>query len=71
LVPFPRRPGFEPWLTKKQLAAHYGYSTRWVELRMRDGLPSHPRAIEIFLPLRALRAARGFAPALVETPTGA
>lgn len=43
VVPFPRRRGFEPWLTKKQVAAHYGYSTRWVELRVRDGMPSHPR----------------------------
>jgi hypothetical protein len=30
----------EPWLTKKQLAGHLGFSTRWIELRMRDGLPS-------------------------------
>jgi hypothetical protein len=30
----------EPWLTKKQLARHLGFSTRWVELRLRDGLPS-------------------------------
>jgi hypothetical protein len=43
LVPFPRRSGFEPWLTKKQVAIHYGYSTRWVELRVREGLPSHFR----------------------------
>jgi hypothetical protein len=31
----------EPWLTKRQLARHYGYSTRWVELQQRAGLPSH------------------------------
>ncbi len=43
VLPFPRRAGFEPWLSKKQVAAHYGYSTRWVELRMRDGMPSHVR----------------------------
>jgi hypothetical protein len=42
VVPFPRR-GFEPWLSKRQVAAHYGYSTRWVELRMREGMPSHVR----------------------------
>ena len=42
--PFPRRCGFEPWLTKRQVAAHYGYrSTRWVELRVREGMPSHMR----------------------------
>jgi hypothetical protein len=35
-----RPPGPEPWLTKKQAAAHLGRSTRWVELRMaEDGLP--------------------------------
>jgi predicted DNA-binding transcriptional regulator AlpA len=39
VYPFPRR-GWEPWLTKKQLAAHFGYSTRWVELRVREGMPS-------------------------------
>jgi hypothetical protein len=43
VVPFPRRLGFEPWLAKKQVAAHYGYSTRWVELRIREGMPSHFR----------------------------
>jgi phage terminase Nu1 subunit (DNA packaging protein) len=26
-------------LTKKQLAAHLGRSERWVELRVRDGMP--------------------------------
>jgi phage terminase Nu1 subunit (DNA packaging protein) len=29
----------EPWVTKAQIAAHVGYSTRWVELRVREGLP--------------------------------
>ena len=43
VVPFPQRRGFEPWLSKRQVAAHYGYSTRWVELRVRDGMPSHQR----------------------------
>jgi predicted DNA-binding transcriptional regulator AlpA len=32
--------GREPWLSKRQVANHYGRSTRWVELRMREGLPS-------------------------------
>lgn len=35
-----RRLGREPLYTKQQLAAHYCYSTRWVELRVRDGMPS-------------------------------
>ncbi len=30
----------EPYLRKRDLARHYGYSPRWVELRMREGLPS-------------------------------
>jgi hypothetical protein len=29
-------------LTKKQLAAHLGRSTRWIELRVRQGMPSEP-----------------------------
>jgi hypothetical protein len=37
LVP---RTGFEPWLSKRDIAAHFGRSTRWLELRMREGLPS-------------------------------
>jgi len=37
LVP---RTGFEPWLSKREIAGHFGRSTRWVELRMREGLPS-------------------------------
>jgi phage terminase Nu1 subunit (DNA packaging protein) len=30
-------------LNKKQLAAELGRSTRWIELRMREGLPVLPR----------------------------
>lgn len=29
-------------LTKKQLAEHLGRSERWIELRLREGLPSEP-----------------------------
>jgi len=32
-----------PLLTKKQLASELGRSTRWVELRMREGLPVLPK----------------------------
>lgn len=32
----------EATLTKQQIAAHLGRSVRWVELRMREGLPSVP-----------------------------
>jgi hypothetical protein len=31
----------EPYITKRQLAEHYGFSTRWVELRMTEGMPVH------------------------------
>lgn len=31
-------------LTKRQLATELGRSTRWIELRMREGLPVAPRA---------------------------
>lgn len=33
----------ERLLTKQQLASELGRSTRWVELRMREGLPVLPR----------------------------
>lgn len=29
----------EPWLNKHQLAGHLGCSERWLEYRLRDGLP--------------------------------
>lgn len=34
------RPVAEHLLTKQQLAQHLGRSTRWVELRVREGMPS-------------------------------
>jgi excisionase family DNA binding protein len=30
----------ERWVTKRELAAHLGMSERWIELRVRDGMPS-------------------------------
>lgn len=35
----PLRPGREPWLSKRQLAEHLGFSERWVELKVRAGMP--------------------------------
>jgi hypothetical protein len=29
----------EPWLSKAEIAQHLGFSTRWVELRVRKGMP--------------------------------
>lgn len=40
VIPFSARTRWEPWLNKRQVAAHYGRSTRWIELRVREGLPS-------------------------------
>ena len=30
----------EPWVSKKGVAAHYGFSVRWVEYQLARGLPS-------------------------------
>ena len=40
VIPFPRRSNWERELSKRQVAVMFGYSTRWVELRVRDGMPS-------------------------------
>ena len=40
VIPFPVRSGWEPELSKRQLAQLLGYSTRWIELRVREGMPS-------------------------------
>ncbi|UGS35503.1 helix-turn-helix transcriptional regulator [Capillimicrobium parvum] len=39
-IAFPRRSDWEPELSKRQLADRLGYSTRWVELRVREGMPT-------------------------------
>lgn len=33
------RAGNEPWMTKRQIADVLGFSVRWVEYRVRDGMP--------------------------------
>jgi hypothetical protein len=40
VIVFPRAAIREPWLSKRQIADYFGRSTRWVELRVREGLPS-------------------------------
>lgn len=40
VIAFPRRSDWEPELSKRQLADRLGYSTRWVELRVREGMPT-------------------------------
>lgn len=34
-----QRAGVEAWLTKQQLARHLGFSVRWVEYRVLEGMP--------------------------------
>jgi len=34
------RRGREPWCTKQELAEHLGFSVRWVELRVQEGMPA-------------------------------
>jgi predicted DNA-binding transcriptional regulator AlpA len=41
VIPFPRRSDWEPKLSKRQLAQVKGFTTRWVELRVREGMPSY------------------------------
>lgn len=31
----------EPFITKAELANHMGFSVRWVERRVREGMPHH------------------------------
>lgn len=42
VIPLPRRQnGVEPYLSKKQLAACLGFSERWVDYRVDEGMPVH------------------------------
>jgi hypothetical protein len=40
IVPFPAWRAAEPWLSKRQIASYLARSTRWVELKVRAGMPS-------------------------------
>ncbi len=40
VLQFRRRFGTEPWVSKAQVAAYLGRSTRWVEMMNREGMPS-------------------------------
>ncbi len=44
VIRLPVRPFARRLLTKRQLALELGRSTRWIELRMREGMPVMPRA---------------------------
>lgn len=36
IIEFPARQGWEPWLTKREVAERLRVSERWVELRVKD-----------------------------------
>ena len=36
---FQRKPS-ERWVSKRELASHYGFTVRWVEYRLAEGMPS-------------------------------
>jgi predicted DNA-binding transcriptional regulator AlpA len=40
VVALRRASQFEPWVSKAQVASYLGRSKRWVELRVREGMPS-------------------------------
>jgi hypothetical protein len=39
LIPFPQRPGREPWWPKKKLAEYFGVSERTIERWTAEGMP--------------------------------
>jgi hypothetical protein len=41
VIPLGAPPVSEPWLTKDQLAARLQVSTRWIDYRRCEGMPSH------------------------------
>jgi hypothetical protein len=52
---FARR-GREPWCTKQELAEHLGFSVRWVELRVREGMPTRRMGQRLRFQISAVEA---------------
>jgi hypothetical protein len=50
------RRGREPWCTKQELADHLGFSVRWVELRVREGMPARRMGPAASLQVSAVEA---------------
>lgn len=50
------RRGREPWCTKQDLADHLGFSTRWVELRVREGMPARRMGRRLRFQISAVEA---------------
>lgn len=44
VIPFPKQPAREIPLSKRQLMVELGFSKRWVEMRMREGMPHEKMA---------------------------
>lgn len=44
VIAFPTRHESEPWISKKQLAHHWGCSTKTIERRVDEGMPSRDPA---------------------------
>jgi hypothetical protein len=50
------RRGREPWCTKQELADHLGFSVRWVELRVREGMPARRMGQRLRFQISAVEA---------------
>ena len=50
------RRGREPWCTKQELADHLGFSVRWVELRVREGMPAQRMGRRLRFQISAVEA---------------
>lgn len=50
------RRGREPWCTKQELAEHLGFSLRWVELRVREGMPARRMGQRLRFQISAVEA---------------
>jgi excisionase family DNA binding protein len=46
----------EPWCTKQELAEHLGFSVRWVELRVREGMPARRMGQRLRFQISAVEA---------------
>lgn len=42
VIAFPKAPPVERWITKRELARHWSCSTKHIERKVRDGMPSRP-----------------------------
>jgi len=50
------RRGLEPRYTKQELADHLGFSVRWVELRVQEGMPARRMGRRLRFQISAVEA---------------